>query len=191
MTPEQLTEALKKVPREIRTPRTSLRAPTLDLVDMRIDWIRASHDALEFIPGWRKNLDPDVAKRSIERDVRTAENGEEVIYNVFENSTGAFVGRLDLHTWDAEAPRCELGYAGDVRHIGRGLLREAATACVQLAFDIGAVRIQAITDTRNVRSIAFAKALGMQEEGVLRNYERLEGVLCDQVLLSMVRLPNQ
>ncbi len=187
MTPDQLTELLKQVPREIRTPRTTLRAPTLDLVDMRMDWIRASYDSLKFIPGWRKNLDPEVAKRSVERDVRISEIGEEVIYNVFENGTDAFVGRLDLHSWDADAPRCELGYAGDVRMSGRGLLREAAAACVALAFDIGGARIQAITDTRNLRSIQFAKALGMQEEGVLRNYERLDGALCDQVVLAIVR----
>jgi hypothetical protein len=83
MTPDQLTELLKQVPREIRTPRTTLRTPTLDLVDIRIDWIRASYDSLKFIPGWRKNLDPEVAKRSVERDVRISEIGEEVIYNVF------------------------------------------------------------------------------------------------------------
>jgi RimJ/RimL family protein N-acetyltransferase len=190
MTPDQLTELLKQVSREIRTPRTTLRTPTLDLVDIRIDWIRASYDSLKFIPGWRKNLDPEVAKRSVERDVRVSGCGEEVIYNVFENDTDAFVGRLDLHSWDADAPRCELGYAGDVRMSGRGLLREAAIACVELAFDIGAVRIQAMTDTRNLRSIQFARALGMQEEGVLRNYERLQGVLCDQVLLAMVCTPR-
>ena len=44
-----------------------------------------------------------------------------------------------------------------------------------------------MTDVRNVRSIRFAKALGMQEEGVLRNYERFNDELCDQILLSVVR----
>lgn len=119
--------------------------------------------------------------------MRAVEAGDEIIYNVFEIATGDYVGRLDLHSWDADAPRCEIGYMADTRTSGRGLLREAAIACVELAFDIGAVRIQAMTDPRNTRSIMFAKALGMQEEGVLRNYERLDDVLCDQVLLSTVR----
>ena len=72
-------------------------------------------------------------------------------------------------------------------HVGPGVSREAAAACVQLAFDIGAVRIHVITDTRNIRSIKFAEALGMQHEGVLRNYEQLDGVVCDQALLSIIR----
>lgn len=170
----------------METERTTLRAPTPDLVETRMECIRASYDSLEFIPGWRKNLSPDVAKRSIERDVRISESGEEIIYNVLERATGAYVGRIDLHSWDSDAPRCEIGYMADSRTQGRGLLREAALACIDLAFTLGCARIQAITDPRNVRSIAFAKAIGMQQEGVLRNYERLNGKLCDQVILAIV-----
>jgi RimJ/RimL family protein N-acetyltransferase len=185
MNQSELTEKIKNLPRELHTARTRLVAPTLNLVDVRIEAIRASYEALEFIPGWRLCLDREVATRSIERDVKISDSGEEAIYNVFETTSQAFVGRIDLHTWDADAPRCEIGYWADTRLGGRGLLLEAAKACVELAFLIGAARVQAVTDTRNVKSIQFAKALGMQEEGVLRQYERLNGVLCDQIILSI------
>jgi RimJ/RimL family protein N-acetyltransferase len=187
MTNDQLTQSIKNIPREIVTARTTLRAAALDMLETRLAWVQTNTDHLDYVLGWRKNLDPEVAKRSIERDVRTVESGEEVIYNVFETNSNQYVGRIDLHTWDAEVPRCEIGYMADSRTSGKGLLREAALACVDLAFSMGAVRIQAVTDTRNLRSIAFAKSIGMQEEGVLRNYERLNGLLCDQQVLSVCK----
>jgi RimJ/RimL family protein N-acetyltransferase len=187
MTQDQLIQAIQNTPREIFTKRTSLRAAALDMLETRLAWIQASTDNLDYVPGWRKNLDPESAKRSVERDVHAVQSGLEVIYNVFETNSNHYVGRIDLHTWDAAVPRCEMGYMADSRTSGKGLLREAALACVELAFEMGAARIQAVTDTRNLRSIAFAKSLGMQEEGVLRNYERLNGILCDQQVLSICR----
>jgi RimJ/RimL family protein N-acetyltransferase len=187
MTNEELTQAIKNIPREIMTARTTLRIASREMLETRLQWIQASTGMLDYLPGWRVNLDPEVAKCSIELDVRCVEDGKDVVYNVFETSTNHYVGRIDLHTWDTDAPRCEIGYMADSRTSGKGLLREAALACIELAFSMGAARIQAITDTRNLRSIAFAKSIGMQEEGVLRNYERLNGVLCDQQLLSICR----
>ncbi len=187
MTSAELINLIKNSPPEIRTARTVMRVPTLDLVETRLAWVKANVAELEFVPGWRQNIDPEVARRSIERDVRSVEMGEEVVYNVFEIGTNHYVGRLDLHTWDTDAPRCELGYMSDSRTSGRGLLREAAIACTELAFAMGAARIQAVTDTRNVRSISFAKSIGFEQEGVLRNYERLNGELCDQLLLSLCK----
>ncbi len=187
MTDNELTEKLKAAPREIHTLRTVLRAPDLDQIPVRMAWAKASAATLYFVARWRKSVDVEVATRSAHSEIRSFEAGEELIYNVFEKATNGYVGRIDLHSWDADAPRCEIGYMADSRTSGRGLIREAAAACVQLAFDIGAVRIQVITDTRNTRSIKFAEALGMQHEGVLRNYEQLDGVICDQALLSIIR----
>jgi RimJ/RimL family protein N-acetyltransferase len=187
MDPQALRERLALAPRELRAGRVLLSAPSLDQIPVRMAWAAAAHDALEFVPRWRKSIDRAVATASAERELACFDRGEEQVYNVFEIATGAYVGRLDLHSWDADAPRCEVGYMADPRTARRGLLREAALACLDLAFELGAVRVQAITDARNLRSIHFAKSLGMQEEGILRNYERLSGVLCDQVLLSVLQ----
>lgn len=143
---------------------------------------------LAFTYQWRRAIDPATALKSLQSEIESMGRGMEITYNVFERETGAHVGRIDLHSWDFDAPRCEIGYMADARTCGRGLLREAASACVELAFSIGAVRVQATTDQRNVRSIRFAKALGMREEGVLKNYSR-DGndELFDEVVLAVVR----
>jgi RimJ/RimL family protein N-acetyltransferase len=179
---------IRQAPAQIITARTTLRLSSLDMVDVRVEWAVASSDMLEFTWWWRKGVDREKSLMSLQSEMSAIESGEELIYNVFESTTNAYVGRIDLHSWDFDAPRCEIGYMADARTCGRGLLREAALACVDLAFKLGAVRVQAITDSRNLRSIHFAKLLGMQEEGVLRNYERDgTGSLTDQVMLSVTR----
>lgn len=187
MTDDELTALIRSAPRVFETKRTRLEAPSLAQVPVRMAWAAAAHDQLHFTYWWRKSVEQDVAERSAQSEIDAVNAGSELIFNVFEKGSDAYVGRIDLHSFDADAPRCEIGYMADPRTQGRGLLREAARACVDLAFRLGFVRVQAITDPRNVRSIAFAKALGMQEEGVLRNYERLNGELCDQVVLAIIR----
>lgn len=191
MTEDELIAKLRALPRAITTPRIRLTAPSAAQIPIRVAWAVANLDALTFLPRWRRSADPDAAARSCESEMRAVEAGEEIIFNVFEMHSAAYVGRIDLHSWDADAPRCEIGYMADARTAGRGLLREAALACVELALSMGVARVQAITDTRNVRSIRFAESIGMQREGVLRGYERLDGLLCDQVVLSLVRNPAE
>jgi len=93
---------------------------------------------------------------------------------------------VDLHSWDFATPRCEVGYVGDVRTAGRGLMREAVLACVDLAFQLGAARVQALSEAGNLRALHFAEhALGFVREGELRNYERdAQGRLGSQVLFA-------
>jgi RimJ/RimL family protein N-acetyltransferase len=175
-------------PRLLRTARCELKASSIEMVDTRVAWARASYDMLAFTYQWRRAIDPATALKSLQSEIESMGRGMEITYNVFERETDAHVGRIDLHSWNFDAPRCEIGYMADARTCGRGLLREAASACVELAFSIGVVRVQATTDQRNARSIRFAKALGMREEGVLKNYSR-DGndELFDEVVLAVVR----
>jgi RimJ/RimL family protein N-acetyltransferase len=122
------------------------------------------------------------------------ERGEDLIFYAFERQSaagegtelGRYVGRVDLHSWHFETPRCEVGYVGDVRTQGQGLMREAVLACVDLAFSLGAKRVQALSEADNYHAIRFAEqALGFTREGVLRHYERdAQGNLGEQVMLA-------
>ena len=113
------------------------------------------------------------------------ETGECLIFNAFRLHDGAYVGRVDLHSFDFEAPRCEVGYVGEITLSGHGLMREAVLAVMAMAFSIGFVRVHALSDVRNERALAFALALGMQREGVLRAYERApQGELADMVMFA-------
>ena len=150
--------------------------------------VNASLATLRYVGWGREAFDAERAQRFCARDAELVAAGECLIYFAFEQATGAFVGNLDLHSFAHDVPRCEIGYVGDARRAGSGLMFEAATAVLKLGFELGLQRIEAVCDARNHRSIAFAEMLGMTREGLLRAHDRdPAGALCDDVVLSMLR----
>jgi hypothetical protein len=89
---------IRQTPPQIITARTTLRHSSLDMVDARVAWATASSDMLEFTWWWRKGVDREKSLASLQSEMNAIASGEEVIYNVFENSTNAYVGRIDLHS---------------------------------------------------------------------------------------------
>jgi RimJ/RimL family protein N-acetyltransferase len=175
---------LRQVPDRLTGERVVLVVSDPAFAEVFADGLQ--HTDLTYLPGWiGAAQDVAVARASLSRSVELA--GEDVVRHAFELGSGRYVGRLDLHSWDFATPRCELGYLADARMTGRGLVREAARLMLDLAWGLGAVRVQAMCDSRNERSIRFARALGLEPEGLLRQYERdAAGHLCDQVLLAVL-----
>jgi RimJ/RimL family protein N-acetyltransferase len=182
---------LIQAPRELHTPQLVLHAPQPEFAAVFLDSLNTSLPGLSYIGWGQKARDLDWAERFIADGLRYVEEGDCLIFYAFENSVsdtalGRYVGRVDLHSWDFDAPRCEVGYVGDVRLQGRGLMREAVLACVQLAFDLGAARVQALSEASNLHALRFAEhALGFKREGVLRNFERdAQARLGEQVMFA-------
>ena len=173
-------------PRELLTPRLHLLAPLPEHAAPFVESLNLSLPGLRFISWGREAHDLAWAERFMHREQRMVETGECLVFHAFVREEGAYVGRIDLHSWDFDAPRCEVGYVGDVRTAGRGLMREAVLALVDLAFALGAARVQALSEIGNTRALHFAEqALGFTREGVLRNYERdAQGNLGEQVMFA-------
>ena len=187
------SEDLSRVTRQLSTPHLILHAPRLEFGPLFVESLNLSLPGLRHI-GWAQRA------RATEWGAEFMAHGQELmasgdclIYHAFEREAGdglgAYVGRIDLHSWDFEAPRCEVGYVGDVRTSGRGLMREAVLACVDLAFSLGAARVQALCEADNARALHFAEhALGFTREGMLRNFERdAQGRLGSQVMFAAYR----
>jgi RimJ/RimL family protein N-acetyltransferase len=192
-------QTLVAAPRELLTARLRLLAPAPALADQIaaafVDSLNLSLPGLRFI-GWGQTEKTLLwAQRFVAGGWDYVERGEDLIFYAFERSSatsddaelGRYVGRVDLHSWHFATPRCEVGYVGDVRTAGRGLMREAVLACVDLAFKLGAMRVQALSEADNHHAIRFAEhALGFTREGVLRHYERdAQGNLGEQVMLAI------
>jgi RimJ/RimL family protein N-acetyltransferase len=197
-------EDLIKAPRQLHTPRLLLVAPRPELQTQIaaafVESLNLSLPGLHFISWGQKVQTLEWALRFVPGGWGYVERGEDLIFYAFERdlqvdmtknygtdeSLGAYVGRVDLHSWDFSTPRCEVGYVGDVRTAGRGLMREAVLACVDLAFGLGAMRVQALSEIDNHHALRFAeRALGFTREGVLRHYERdAQGKLGEQVMLA-------
>ena len=177
---------LSLAPTQLSTPALDLHAPRPEFGPLFVESLNLSLPGLRFI-GWAQ------AARSLDWGQRFMQHGQELIgsgdcliYYAFERANGAYIGRIDLHSWDFDAPRCEVGYVGDVRSAGRGLMREAVLACVELAFALGAARVQALSESDNLRALHFAEhALKFTRERVLRNFERdAQGRLGEQVMFA-------
>lgn len=182
-------EDLSRAPQQLATPRLDLYTPRLEFGPLMVESLNLSLPGLTHI-GWAQKV------RTTEWGATFMQHGIELIaardcliYHAFERASGAYVGRIDLHSWDFEAPRCEVGYVGDVRTAGRGLMREAVLACVDLAFSLGAARVQALSEADNSRALHFAEhALKFAREGVLRYFERdAQGRLGSQVMFAAYR----
>lgn len=172
-------------PRELRTPRLWLESPREAHAAALVDSLSRTLPALRFVGWGQLGRDLAWAQQFCRHGAELFDSGECVIFNAFHQATGRYVGRIDLHTFDFEAPRCEIGYVGDEATAGQGLMREAVLAVMALGFSLGLARIHALSDARNGRALVFAERLGMQREGLLRAYERdPQGGLCDMVMFA-------
>ena len=177
---------LLQAPRRIDTPQLVLCAPRPAWAPVFVESLNLSLPGLGFISWAQATRGVEWGGEFLQRDIEWVARGEGLVFYAFQAVDGVYVGRVDLHSWDLDAPRCEVGYVGDVRTAGRGLMREAVLACVDLAFTLGAARVQALSEAGNARALHFAEhALGFTREGVLRNCERdARGLLGDQVLFA-------
>lgn len=182
----RLRIARSDAPSVIETPRLRLVASDPAFAPQFAAAMQVSHDDLRYAQAWREAADPEVAALSLRRSIELAD--QDVVRHAFQLDTGAYVARVDLHSFDDEVPRCELGYVGASDQTGSGLVTEACAAMLELAWSLGVVRVQALCDARNAPSIRLAERIGMQREGLLRAYERDDdGQLCDQVVLATTR----
>jgi RimJ/RimL family protein N-acetyltransferase len=179
-------QTLIAAPRALHTMRLDLYAPKPEFAGVFVESLNLSLPGLSFISWGQKQQTLEWAQRFVAGGLAFVESGEDLIFYAFERASGAYVGRVDLHSWDFATPRCEVGYVGDVRTAGRGLMREAVLACVNLAFGLGVMRVQALSEAGNEHALRFAEgSLGFTREGVLRHYERdAQGRLGEQVMFA-------
>jgi RimJ/RimL family protein N-acetyltransferase len=169
----------------LHTARLRLETPRPDHAAAFAAGVAATMPALAYVAWGLRPRDIGWAQQFCEDDARSVAAGEDLVFHVFERDCGGWVGRIDVHTIDFKAARGEIGYVGDVRRAGRGLMREAALAVIELCFELGFERIEAMSDARNARALHFAETLGLQREGVLRHHERdPQGAFCDMVLYA-------
>ena len=180
--------AISGAPRLLQTPRLRLEAPSVLHAQQLANFLNASLPHWPFISWPRFTRELAWAETFCARGLQYVDDGEDLIFNVFLSEGGALIGRIDFHSFHYEAPRAEIGYVGDPQRAGQGLMREAVLAAADMVFDLGFVRIEAISDVRNQRAIAFALGMGFKQEGIVRHRERdPQGELCDQAMLALLK----
>lgn len=98
------------------------------------------------------------------------------------------IGRLGLHSHHPRDRRAEIGYAYNRHYYGQGIATEAARAVLEFGFttlQLNRIGARALPD--NAASIRVLVKLGMQFEGVQREYTTLRGKPEDLHCYSILR----
>lgn len=92
------------------------------------------------------------------------------------DSNDTLLGTVGLNEVSRAHGRAELAYDISPNYRGRGLATVASLAVIRWAYDrIGLQRVQATVLDSNAPSIAVLERIGMQREGLLRQYRKVRG----------------
>ncbi|HUQ99601.1 MAG TPA: GNAT family N-acetyltransferase [Gemmatimonadaceae bacterium] len=170
---------------ELKTDRLILRPFTLnDVPDVeRLAGLREVADTTLSIP---HPYPPGAAADWIRSHRDVWEHGSDVTYAIIETSTNTLVGAIGLMI-KAQHRRGEIGYwiAPDVW--GQGYATEASQRVIDFGFEyLNLHRIEARHFLRNPASGRVMQKLGMQQEGVNRDwaikYDRFESLALYSIL---------
>ena len=100
----------------------------------------------------------------------------------------SLVGTCTLFRLDEQNRRAEVGYALIRARWGQGLMHEALTAVLDLAFGpMRLHRVEADIDPRNTASIRALERLGFAREGLLRERWQVGGEITDSLIMGLLR----
>lgn len=135
-----------------------------DIVDLY--QIYQTLDSKDYIEGISNNLTEEIEKHKayIENIYRFYGYG---LWGVFDNKTNRLVGRCGIEYKNVDGEDVhEIGYLLDKNFQGYGYAQEFVQAVIHYCFDsLGIMRIIALIDNNNVRSIKLAKKVGMYPIG--------------------------
>jgi RimJ/RimL family protein N-acetyltransferase len=97
----------------------------------------------------------------------------DMVFLAFERSSQQLVGSVGLHRPVWATPKFEVGFWCRTSRVGEGLVTEAVEVVATFAFsELGAVRLELVTDEENARARHVADKCSFQLEGILRAERR-------------------
>lgn len=118
------------------------------------------------------NNTPEASQRYAEACAADWDAGRAVRFAIRDRQTRELFGVVGLDSCVHLHRSCELGYWLKLTATGRGLMTEAAQACVEYAFQRMSVhRVRCAAATDNYASLRVISRLGFRFEGVAREAE--------------------
>lgn len=134
------------------------------------------------------------------KDLAAAEKELELfIVGLFEQGAGYrwgirlkgdddIIGSIGFYTWDKEHEKAKMGYDLRPEHWGKGLMKEALERTVRFGFEeMGLNRIEVSVLATNPRSMKLITKSGFVEEGVMREFSKIDGRYIDEHAFSLLR----
>jgi RimJ/RimL family protein N-acetyltransferase len=103
------------------------------------------------------------------------------------SSDNALIGDLGVHVPAHPEDSYEFGITVAPSHQGKGVAREAVQALFDVLFgSLGAHRVHASIDPRNLASAALLRSLGMRQEAHFRESLKVRGEWVDDVIFALL-----
>lgn len=107
---------------------------------------------------------------------------------IADKESNKLIGALTFFSISGPHARAEVGYSLLSNLQGQGLGTEALNTALKYGFEtLNLYRIEADVDPRNTGSIKLLEKLNFQREGLLRKRWRVNGEVCDSVLLGLLK----
>ncbi|WP_181338207.1 GNAT family N-acetyltransferase [Hyphomicrobium methylovorum] len=140
---------------------------------------------------WEPTWGPDDLSRSMFRRrlrVYAKDIREDSSYPYFIFNGATLIGGLTLsNVRRGSAQTASLGYWMGAPYAGRGHMQDAVTAFLRVAFgQLGLHRVEAATMLKNAASIRVLESCGFENEGLARDYLKINGRWEDHLLYAHV-----
>jgi ribosomal-protein-serine acetyltransferase len=172
--------------RPIETSR--LRLFPVDVNDGQDLWyaVQGSRAELKrWLPWVEYHTDPPSSARFAEACASDWDQGRAVRFVLRDRERHTLLGIVGLEQCVHLHRSCELGYWLRNEATGRGLMTEAARACVDFAFRrMAAHRVRVAAGTANHASLAVIRRLGFHFEGIAREAEWCDGRWIDHAVFG-------
>ncbi len=158
----------------IETPRLILKEISMaDLYDM--NRYATLEKTSEFLL-WTPHLNLAETRGTIEFHMRQYKMGKAPDWGITHKQDKLFIGTCGFTSVDEYNGCAELGYVLSPEYWGRGLMREAVSSIMRVAFkDLGFHRLFVRIMEGNQSSMNLAKALGFSYEGAARESMFVKG----------------
>lgn len=174
---------------ELELLRDGLRLRSFSLADLHLVEEASSDSFIPTITTVPDVYSPAEGAAFIERQLSRRLGGEGWSLAIHDDVVDRSIGQIGLWVGSLAKGRAEIGYWVVPSARGTGVAGRAVEALSDWAFaNLDVSRLSLFIEPWNVASIRTAEAAGYEREGLLKNWERVDGVPKD--MHSFVRLAS-
>ncbi len=156
-------------------------------------WAKLRTESREFLVPWEPTWSPDslsraAFRRRIRRYCNDARDGKGYAFFIFSKKEKSIVGGITLSNIRVGvALSCALGYWMGEPYARKGYMTDAIRTILPFVFDdLKLHRIEAACIPNNLASKRLLQRCGFTEEGLVRQYLRINGIWHDHLLFSLL-----
>lgn len=157
------------------------------------EWARLRTESRPFLTPWEPTwatdeLTRNAFRRRLRRYARDSREGYGYAFFVFRGGDQALLGGLTLsNVRRGVTQSCSLGYWMGKPYAGQGYMTDALGTVLKFVFDdLGLHRLEAACLPSNEPSKAVLRRVGFAEEGMARQYLKIDGTWRDHALFAIL-----